>query len=698
MKEHFWESSAHQRRFILFLLTVLPSFYGAAVMKHLMPQDGLIPLEWVITVLFFLLFCWISIGFWTACFGFIVLMKGSTRFFPTTDATTDPIDPQARTAILIPVFGENMKRVMAGLAAVYDSLKATGELKHFDFFILSDTTDPDGWIVEETAWHDFCTTHQAFSNVFYRRRRSNVKRKSGNVADFCRRWGRLYRYLIVFDADSIMKGQTLVRMVRTMERRPDIGILQSLPSNVNRTSLIGRAQQFAGHLYGPAFAAGLHYWQLGDAQYWGHNVIIRTEPFMKHCQLPRLPGHGPLSGDILSHDFVEAALMRRAGYGVWLACDLDGSYEESPPTLIDELKRDRRWCQGNLQHSRLIFAGGLFPTHRFLFVNGIMSYGSALLWLAFLLCCSLQAIWVVVVPPSYFSGAPSLFPQWPTWSPLLAVRLLSVTAIMLFTPKILSLIVTIRKGQTASFGGGLSLALSMAGEVIFSALLAPLRMIYHSLFVVATLLGRRVSWNTQSRDDDGTSWADAFLIHWWCSLFGLLWGGLMWLINPGFFWWLSPVIAPLVLSIPLSVFSSRVSLGNAAKRAGIFTTPQERQPDEVLQQLAKELQHPENYSTLSFSSCQGFLRAVVDPLVFGLHCSLLLRHRMPSQAQKQRRHEIVCKAINYGPESLTKAEKLEILRDTDQLKVLHEAVWNLEDDTKASQWGLAHPGQTFCSI
>lgn len=690
-----WEKIAFWRRILLIALIFIPSLFASSVMRGLMPNRGGTWMEMLMTALYFVLFSWISVGFWTSLFGFIVLMCRYTGFLPSKDAGEglEIPDPEARAAILLPVFSEDMKRVMAGVNAIHESLTKTGQLGHFDIFILSDTSDPDDWVAEEAAWYHFCMAKGLLTpghegNVYYRKRKSNVKRKSGNVADFCRRWGKNYRYMIVFDADSVMSGETMVKMVRIMEKRPDIGILQTPPAGVNKISLIARIQQFSNHLYGPAFSAGIHFWQMGDAQYWGHNVIIRVEPFMKHCQIPRLPGSGPLGGDVLSHDFVESALMRRAGYGVWLAYDLKGSFEESPPTLIDELKRDRRWCQGNLQHTRLLFSGGLFPTHRVLFVNGILSYGSALLWLLYLIMSTVQALSEVLVQPKYFTGAKTLFPQWPVWDPGWAMMLLGSTMVLLFAPKVFSLLLVWCRGSTKDFGGSLRLVISVLLELLLSACLAPIRMIFHSLFVVTTLMGYSVSWTTQTRADTGTSWSDAVKVHWWGTLIGLVWAAGVWLVNPRFFWWLSPVVIPLCLSIPLSVFTSKVSLGLSARRAGLFMTPMEIHPAEELQALERSMHAASPYTPFPFPWKAGFLRAVVDPVVYSLHTSLILRHRSSSPHVEEVRREIADKALQVGPNGLTKKEKLELLKDPVQLKYLHERVWELEDDEQAVQWGL----------
>ncbi|WP_286978529.1 glucans biosynthesis glucosyltransferase MdoH [Aminobacterium sp. UBA5514] len=692
-REIKWTRSASWRRIILLSLIIVPTITASRYMAGVLPYKGETPLEIGLVVVFAILFAWISIGFWTAMLGFLVLLKQKKSFSLTSDIKNTPLDikdPEAKTAILVPIYNEDVHRVMAGVRATLQTLRNTGQDQNFHIFILSDTTDPDVWVHEETAWYELCREEEAFGSVFYRHRKSNVKRKSGNVADFCRRWGKSYRYMIVFDADSIMSGVTMVRMVQIMEQRPDIGILQTPPAAVNRQSLISRVQQFANRAYGPIFAAGLHFWVLGDAQYWGHNAIIRVEPFMEHCQLPRLPGKGPLSGDILSHDFVEAALMRRAGYGVWLAYDMEGSYEETPPTLLDELKRDRRWCQGNLQHLRLIFTRGLFPVHRALFINGVMSYGSAFLWLLFLVLSSIEAITEVIIEPQYFPSAElALFPEWPVWYPHWAITLLGSTVLILFLPKVLTILyITFVEKKAHQFGGFIRLCFSVLIEIVLSTLLAPIRMIFHSRFVVMTLAGRATGWGTQTRDDRGTTWGDAFQYHIGQTLLAALWGTLLYEFNPSFFWWMSPILGALFFSVPISALTSRVSIGKALKRNGILLTPEEKNLPLELKILDEKMEAPLSYTPFPLPREQGFVRAVVDPTVLALHTSLILRHRIASPSIRRRREDIQEKALLYGPESLTQKEKMELLRDPEQLKELHQRVWRIPEWERAAQWGL----------
>ncbi len=659
---------------------------SAFYMSSLLPSKGGNFVEFCLCVLFGVLFAWISTGFWTALFGFFVLFfrQPSYPVIHNTGSPLPELPDDARTVVLIPVYNEDPHGVAAGITAMWNSLIKTGQDKNFDLFILSDTTDPDVWVREEEIWFSLCERLGARGRIFYRRRAANTKRKSGNVANFCRRWGKNYRYMIVLDADSVMSGDTWVRMVDAMENNPKIGILQTPPKGANRETLIARVQQFSSSLYGPIFAAGQNFWQMGDAQYWGHNAILRVEPFMKYCELPRLSGKGPLGGEILSHDFVESALMRRAGYEVWLASGLEGSYEETPPTLIDELKRDRRWCQGNLQHMTLIFTHGFFPTHRALFVNGILSYGSALLWLIFLLASSIQAVLEVFIVPVYFPSHNMLFPDWRIWYPEWALTLLGCTAILLFMPKIFSLIHAIFISRTAkNFGGTLSLIFSVTGETLLSMFLAPIRMICHSRFVVATLLGWGTGWGAQSRDDRGTSWGEALAAHWWSVVLAVLWGWLLYQATPSFFTWMLPVLLPLSISPIISVITSRASLGKAARKIGLFLIREEISAPNELADKLREVEKPSPHCLSGLPTASGFMRAVLSPWLNALHTKL--NERSKSKATP----ELLKKALE-NPSKLSKAEKLSILSSHSAMKLLHRQVWALPFG-EGSSWGIDPP-------
>ena len=685
-----WIGEARRRRVLLLFLVWIPTIVASGFMAAVLPHQGRSWIELAIVVFFGALFGWISIGFWTAVFGFFTLIRRRRRF-AITNLPELPADfvPGGRTAVCMPICEEPVDRVFAGLRSIRESLARTGALANFDFFILSDSNSADTIIAEEAAWAEWCREVNGFGSIFYRRRRVRVRRKSGNVADFCRRWGTQYRYMIMLDADSIMAGGTLMRLVHLMEQRPDVGMIQTAPAAVNRRSLLARVQQFSSRVYGPMFAAGLHFWQLGDGQYWGHNTIIRLAPFMEHCALPKLPGKPPLGGEILSHDFVEAALMGRAGWTLWLAYDLGGSYEEVPSTLLEEMSRDRRWCQGNLQHLRLLFTEGLFGAHRALFVNGVLSYVSALLWFTFLVLSTVAAILEVIRVPDYFPHGPSLFPEWPVWRPEWAIALLSVTGIILFLPKVLSILLLVFHDRNSrSFGGLTRLSVSVILEIILSSLLAPIRMTFHSRFVVQNLLGRTVTWSSQGREDAETSWREAIRHHGFDTLFASAWGiGLYWM-NPDYFWWVTPIIGALILSIPTSVVSSRVSLGDRARRWRLFLIPEESDPPAEIRSLTERLavEEAEEQARPAVER-DGLVRVAADPLVNALHRAMLGDPRRLTPEIQAARQALLERLVTQGPGSLAARERRQFLTDPVLIDQLHERVWSLPDRDRARQWG-----------
>jgi membrane glycosyltransferase len=595
--------------------------------------------------------------------------------------------------VVLPVYNEDVSRVFEGLRVIYRSVQEARQLEHFDFFILSDSDQPTQWIQEEVAWVELCKQVGGLGRIFYRKRRQAINRKSGNVADFLRRWGRNYRYMVVLDADSLMTGQTLVRLVGLMEKNPAVGIIQTAPRIVNGGTLYARMQQFANRLYSPLFLAGLNYWQQHGANYWGHNAIIRVQPFMEHCCLPELPGREPFGGRILSHDFVEAALMSKAGWQVWIAPELEGSYEEGPPALIDSAKRDRRWCQGNMQHGWLLFARGFRPVNRLHLFLGIMGYVASPLWLLFLLLSSINVFGVVAsggfaaLPEAYTSvfGYQVEVPE--------ALTLFAFTMLLLFLPKALSVIVTLRNRElTAAFGGSLRVVLSALFESAASTLLAPINMLFNSKFVIFTLLGQGVSWVTQRRrlDEDDTDWRAAILTHAGHTVIGLIWGLSAFILVPQFFWWLSPVLAGLAFSIPLSIFLSKTSFGQAARRLGIFLTPEETRPCYELKRLRQNLN--ECYKHLRpiepLRDDYGLLQAVLDPYVNAVHVSLL-RQRRPSEESREYFLLLRQRLLREGPTRLTAKEKMALLLDADSLIWLHRELWRLPAGALAGWWRLA---------
>jgi membrane glycosyltransferase len=688
-----WRFTALRRRLLLALLVLIPSVIAAAFMLSVLPQGGANWLEAAIAVCFGALFGWISIGFWTATLGFGLLLFRRDRFAITRlpRAAPEPatIDPSVRTAIVMPICEEPVARVFAGLRAIHRSLEKTGLLDRFDFFVLSDSKDASVAVDEEAAWFQWCREVSGFGRIFYRRRRVRIERKSGNVADFCRRWGRQYRYMVMLDADSVMTGAAITKLVQMMEGRPDVGMIQTAPVSVMRRSLFARVQQFASRLYGPIFAAGLHYWQLGEGQYWGHNTIIRVAPFMDCCHLPRLPGKPPLGGEILSHDFVEAALMGRSGWTLWLAYDLEGSYEEVPSTLLEEMARDRRWCQGNIQHLRLLFTEGLRGAHRALFLNGVLSYVSAGLWFSFLALSTTLAIREALREPVYFPPGPSLFPEWPVWRPDWAIALAGVTAAILFLPKLLAIALVVLRGGARHFGGFLRLVASAVLEVLISTLLAPVRMVFHTRFVFSNLIGRTVVWKSPPRGDRETTWGEALRFHAIDTLWASAWAAGVFALNPTYGLWLTPIVTALVLSVPVSVLTSRIGLGDRARAAGLFLIPEESAPPPELLDVERETARAEAArAALPPAERDGFVRAIVDPVVNALHCALLGGTRGGKPSLRAARHKLVERAIALGPDALDPGQRRVLLADVEPMIELHRAVWQLPDRAEAARWGV----------
>jgi membrane glycosyltransferase len=405
---------------------------------------------------------------------------------------------------------------------------------------------------------------------------------------------------------------------------------------------------------------------------------------MQHCSLGRLSGNGALSGEILSHDFVEAALMRRAGWSVWIAYDLDGSYEEMPPTLLDELKRDRRWCQGNLQNFRLFFSQGLHPAHRAVFMTGVMAYLSAPLWFTFLVLSTVLLGVHTLTPVEYFTQPYQLFPTWPEWHPEWAMRLFGATATLLFLPKLLSLLLLLAKGSRF-YGGPLKLIGTTVMEVLFSALLAPVRMLFHTQFVTTALIGWSIKWKSPPRGDNETPWSEALLRHGSGSALGVIWAGIVYWLNPGFLWWLLPIVGSLMIAVPLSVWSSRVSLGRKFREARFFLIPEESNPPRELRWTKAAVRRAPDYS-------KGFDRAAADPLIFALvRAAVTPRDKRP-QYVVEARQQLAQLAFEQGPSALNETQRNTLLADPNALSYLHRM---LQSDAagRNPEWPLESPTQ-----
>jgi membrane glycosyltransferase len=553
------------------------TLYGAYQMYRVVEVGVITLLEWVLVVLFVANFSWIALAFTSGILGFFWLLFRAPTRQPL------PASLAKKTAVVMPIYNEAPARVYAAVQAICEDVESTGLGAAFDYFFLSDTTDPNIWIAEERA---LLAIRERLPNarLYYRHRRKNTSRKAGNVADFVSRWGGAYEHMVVLDADSLMTGDAIARLAVAMEADPDSGIIQTLPLIINRNTLFARVQQFAARIAGPVIAAGLSAWMARDGNYWGHNAIIRTAAFAAHCGLPDLRGRPPFGGHILSHDFVEAALIRRAGYAVYMLPTLGGSYEESPPSLIDLAARDRRWCQGNLQHLRVISTKGLVLPSRQHFANGIMGYLASPLWMAQLLVGIALVLQTSYIRPEYFTADFSLFPAWPRFDAARALQLFELTMGVLLAPKFFGLIFALIDRQTrVACGGAIRLVLSAILETIMSAFLAPIMMLIQSGSVIQILSGRDTGWNPQRRDDGSIPFKSIVRRHRAHMALGVLTLFASMLISPSLVAWMSPTIAGLILAIPLSWASGQLWIGVALRRLGLLTTPEETAQPAIVQ-------------------------------------------------------------------------------------------------------------------
>lgn len=683
------------RVFIFFSLAIGLAGLGTLLFADLLWRTGWSASRLVLLALFSILFLMASIGCMHGLYGFFLRrFSDRRRITQLGDYRTRNIDGTS-TALVFPIYNEDVRRVFAGIATVHESLARTGHLDRFDFFIISDSNQPDKWVEEERRWFALTQDLNALGRIHYRRRIVNENGKSGNVRDFLRTWGRRYRYFIVFDADSIMSGETVVDMVKIMETNPGVGLLQTVPALANAQSAFARAQQFADRLYGPLFTAGLNYWSQENGNYWGHNAIIRVEPFMQFCDLPQLPGTKPFGGHILSHDFVEAALLRRQGWQVWLAPDLPGSYEEGPPAILEGAQRDRRWCQGNLQHTLLLFARGLNGASRIHLAFGILGYLAGPLWLAFMIVST----WTLFYREQ--SGLSEVVVS--AFTPMIdldrtghALLIFGLVMTVLFTPKILSLVdLVFEPTRRRAFGGLPRATLSTVGETLFSTLHAPLQMLFHTKFVLATLSGANVHWSAQKRGSDGTAWSTAAREHVGHTALGIAWGAFTWWLDPEAFWWFTPVLAGMVLSIPLSVITSRASVGQALRHAGFLLTPQESAPPIELTRLDEMLATPDGTIKVAGSPHIGLRQAVLDPYVNAIHVTLLRNeqanpHNAAAFAARGTGtvhvRTLAERVLTGGPEHLDDSERLSVLSDPDVMLWLHREAWRRPAGTLAAWW------------
>jgi membrane glycosyltransferase len=526
-------------------------------------------LQSILLVLFALTFTWV--GFFLTS-----MLAGIFARRPRTPSGEN----SARIAVVMPVYNEDAAATTGLLAALARDLHRVGLGDRAEIFVLSDSRDPDAVLAEMAAVSRLRDISPV--PVWYRRRRDNRGRKAGNVGEFVRRWGGRYDQMVVLDADSVVGASTIKVLSARMNADPAVGLIQTMPILVGGQTIFARLTQFAGRIYGPAIARGVSAWSGDSGNFWGHNAIIRVSAFAQCCGLPELPGKPPFGGPILSHDFVEAALLRRAGWKVRLDYDLRSSFEGSPPTLLDMAVRERRWAQGNLQHARIIFSRGFAWISRVHFVIGILGFLMSPIWLAMILVGLALSANVLLSRPDYFPQTYQLFPDWPTFDPVRMLWLFVAAMCFLLVPKFIAIFRAWLRPLARNSGGSARLLGSALFEIVLSALIAPVQMLIQTRQIFEILRGLDSGWEAQIRAGQMPPWHVVLRRHALHVLLGIATLVVLAVLSPWQLVWLSPILAGLILSPLTSRWSASPIFGRWARRQGLLVTPEERDPPELL--------------------------------------------------------------------------------------------------------------------
>lgn len=529
-------------------------------------SDGLDAFDYVRALLILVSTLWLAWGAAQALIGL------TTTARPPELDRTRPIS--GKTVILMPVYNEDPLVTFSRLAAMDASLGATGNPAHIHFAVLSDTRKPEIARAEEELFARLVAERDGLGRFFYRRRADNVGKKAGNIEDFVVRSGAAYDFAVILDADSLMEGETIIEMIRRIEAEPRLGLLQTLPKIVRARSLFGRAMQFSASFFSPVFCRGLAMMQGESGPFWGHNAIVRIDAFAQSAGLPMLRGDPPFGGHILSHDYVEAALLSRAGWVVRVDDDLEGSFEEGPENIVEHAKRDRRWCQGNLQYVRIIGAPGLRSWSRFVFAQLIMAYVAPLFWLGFL-AASIAAP-AFAPPPNYFPEPNWPFPYFPPSEAWKAIGLFIGIFGLLIVPKLMIAVKAAVTGRARGFGGAVLAFVSTFAELLFSSITAPVFLMFATRAVFQVLSGRDGGWPTNNRGDGRLTLAESYAASSWIMAIGFGGLALAWFYAPDLFYWLLPVGVPMIAAPFILSWSSMPFSGP------LLAAPSERDEPAIL--------------------------------------------------------------------------------------------------------------------
>ncbi len=577
-------------RLIAFGGALIIGSIGTWQMYLALGSGNLTILQWVLLVLFSLTFYWVAFSTSGALAGLIPALQRKEQLNPDG----------GKVAIVMPVYGEDQSMTASGLLAISKALAQTAIASRCEVFIISDTQNADAWLGETVAFQRLRSLSPL--PVWYRRRKKNIGRKAGNVEQFITQWGNRYEYMLMLDADSLMDGKTIEKMVARMDAEPQLGLLQTMPRLIDGESLLARTVQFAGALYGTTVAQGVDAWQGNDGNYWGHNALIRTHAFAECCGLPVLKGRRPIGGHIMSHDFVEAALMRRGGWAVRMDADLTGSYEGLPPTITDLASRERRWAQGNLQHLGVIGAKGLYACNRVHFAVGIAGYVMSPVWMLMMTVGLMITAQALFTQPEYFPLTHQLFPNWPTFDSRLMLILFFTALSLLLLPKLMGWVsVMLSSKRRKAFGGALTVSKSVLLELLLSTLYAPMMMLIQTHHVVDILLGRDSGWQTQSRSGDVMAWRDALRLTLFYVIIGVLPLVVLLWLAPQQIIWLSPVLSGLLLAPWLARHSGNIYFGQKLLHQRWLVTPEELQLPAIMSDAAKYRQQFTDACTLTLA-------------------------------------------------------------------------------------------------
>jgi len=659
-----WSFVAWLSRLLTFGGTAALTAVGSREMVRVVHIGGVTPLEWVMVGLFAVTFGWIALSA-SACVTGILLGWQRRRAPKDAPLTT-------RTALVMPIYNESPAQTFAALEAMAEVLVAEGHAQAFELFVLSDTTKAEIWVAETAAFQRLNEAVGGAISVWYRRRYENTARKAGNIQDFVERWGARYDDMVVLDADSMMSAQALATIVREMQADERLGILQTVPTLANGHGLLPRLQQFANRVYGPVVARGVAAWQGPDGNYWGHNAIIRVRAFAESCGLPPLRGVKPFGGAILSHDFVEAAFIRRAGWSVRMLSNIEGSWEEGPPSLLDAAARDRRWAQGNLQHLAVVPARGLTLSNRLHLLMGVMSYLASPLWLLLIIIGLTLTLQAALIRPEYFTADFQLFPSWPRFDTERMIRLFVATMGVLLLPKAVGLLRAFCVRALRRHVGFIRLVLGAVMELVLSALYAPIMMIIQCRQLWEILRGRDSGWSAQRRGDGTTPWGEIVRRHWFQTLIGVTLAAVLYWFSPPLFLWMSPTLAGLVLAIPLSRASGSSLAGRVMRFFGMLVIPEEVAPPLLMQRRAELV--PGYEAVVAATSIESLLR---DPLARTAHFHTLLPRPVtrgePNVDRLTARSKIEeAKTVREALGWLTPRERLALLSDAAMFAQLQE--------------------------